>query len=778
MYKETKMRFKYSILPVILVVISSLSFSLFVKSDTSQPNPKNNQYYVAIKGGISLGSYETGLNWVLLQAINNPKKWADLSAFSGASAGSLNSLLSVITQCQNLNKKNNTLFDNYMRKSWDLGLPELLGNKGQGNAVFTRAPLEGKVKNFIKPLLESNNTKPCNLTISMSVTRMNPYLTNLGKTGEIVGVQRFVVPLKVKVEKAGDVIKFYNTEVDTDYHGLVGPYLKLESKSSNMRDNGLLLKDVIDLSYASSAFPFAFSPVPLNYCFANKLKSDEYCHKDSVKIETANFSDGGLFDNSPLGVAVSIANKIGDKARHQNFVYINPDHYRTEKKIEQEKENLKSGLWDYADYLMTSFGTAQSRELRDALVSFNKNSTRNSNQKNRSLYISERYHNLLADFHAHFAAFYSPDFRRHDYLVGVYDGLYLEHRIACTKSSQSDKFSENDKQCVEDKLKESLLNLTENPGNKVSLNFVKHLYNTEFGQSITIKDKSSNLLIALASAFADTSKFEFEKLKREQQYTLDENGNPETTGAPFAEYFEKLRNLLKTNFSQVSLDAEGQTYQLTFSFHAWMAENMRKGYDNLLKVQNVAVSCKDCVNRKANQQIGNLLKFAKPVAESYFKYSATGVWPLAQTSFISDRMSHTLRYGYDISEKSQSLSFASRYLIMPGMSADFNIQANLFGTELQNDHYQDISLGLTWHKPNIALSTLGAGYEQASKGSNIYKEKLDSIYFSVGLINEMATVKYVYRLDDINKNYSLETRENYKFSLQFDLIKAYQLIRN
>ena len=145
------------------------------------------------------------------------------------------------------------------------------------------------------------------------------------------------------------------------------------------------------------------------------------------------FSDGGLFDNSPLGVTVDISKIDVKSTQKQNFIYINPDHYRSgEKKEEPEQfeDSKRNGLWDYADYFLKSFGTAQAKELQEALVAFSKQ----SNSRYRELYISERYHNLLADFHAHFAAFYSEDFRHHDYLVGVYDGMYLSEKIRCKES--------------------------------------------------------------------------------------------------------------------------------------------------------------------------------------------------------------------------------------------------------------------------------------------------------------------------------------------------------
>ena len=273
-----------------LIFLISLIFSFYGGNLHSQDSSGGNdagstEYYMAIKGGISLGSYETGLNWALLENVNRlGQDEAKLVAFSGASAGSINSMLSVIKQCREFEEGEYSLFENYMREGWDLGLPELLrtGNdsdEDKESALFTRKPFIEKVKK-IQALMSDRKTKPCHLTISMSITRVNPFQQYVTQNRELIGVQRFVVPIEVKVEKAGDRIKFFNRDVDSNDYGIVGPYLKLESKSVNKRE--IAFEDIVQLAYASSAFPVAFLPVELNYCFANQLKGRN-CHSSEIK---------------------------------------------------------------------------------------------------------------------------------------------------------------------------------------------------------------------------------------------------------------------------------------------------------------------------------------------------------------------------------------------------------------------------------------------------------------------------------------------------------------
>jgi len=64
-------------------------------------------FALAIRGGVSLGSYEAGFNWALLQYMKTLRidnrtsadSYIELMATSGASAGSINALISTLSWC-------------------------------------------------------------------------------------------------------------------------------------------------------------------------------------------------------------------------------------------------------------------------------------------------------------------------------------------------------------------------------------------------------------------------------------------------------------------------------------------------------------------------------------------------------------------------------------------------------------------------------------------------------------------------------------------------------
>ena len=64
----------------------------------------------------------------------------------------------------------------------------------------------------------------------------------------------------------------------------------------------------------------------------------------------------------------------------------------------------------------------------------------------------------------------------------------------------------------------------------------------------------------------------------------------------------------------------------------------------------------------------------------------------------------------------------------------------------------------------------GVGVERALAGKKIYKDRLDSVYLSFGLLNEIVTLKFLKRIDDI-QSHTPNTRERFNFMIQIDVSK-------
>ncbi|WP_309498266.1 patatin-like phospholipase family protein, partial [Sulfurovum sp.] len=160
---------------------------------------------------------------------------------------------------------------------------------------------------------------------------------------------------------------------------------------------------VIDVLFASSAFPGAFKQIKLDYLYENKKKS-------------SYFIDGGAYDNLPLQLATEL-----DK-RAKEFIFIDPSNMRKEKErlqVTEEEESEPIGfLTSNAIPLLDSLEIFQSMRLYNAIAQYF------SEDSGKRLILSSRYHPITGKFLGHFGAFLDRDFRTYDYHVGVYDAIY------------------------------------------------------------------------------------------------------------------------------------------------------------------------------------------------------------------------------------------------------------------------------------------------------------------------------------------------------------------
>jgi predicted acylesterase/phospholipase RssA len=316
-------------------------------------------FALAIRGGVSLGSYESGFNWALLKYMK--RHWAEnrgrngnyieLKAASGASAGSINALISTISWCVDDSKTRarelfpDSVSDNLLRDTWlDIGFEELLPQKVNSleyyradDGVLTRNAFL-KTITRIERLLDSNAFRPgCEVPLGVLVTRVDP----VGK--DIAGVrvynQRFIIPLRFRVDRSG-YAKFVSCLVDNEDPAF-GNVMYLQGTRTSEPDCPVEhdTNDVIDAIEASSAFPVAFGRKHLRSCEPAAEVADstgvggESC-PDGMRPVVEEFIDGGLFDNIPLGAAKALAEpqeqdhmpgSVWEKTgRRFNYIYLDP----------------------------------------------------------------------------------------------------------------------------------------------------------------------------------------------------------------------------------------------------------------------------------------------------------------------------------------------------------------------------------------------------------------------------------------------------------------------
>ncbi len=286
----------------------------------------------------------------------------------------------------------NSIEDNLFYETWvNLGIEDLAivggTDPNNKNSLFTWRGLKKKGDFIIEHLKKPIFKKNCEVPLGVAVTKVKPIVEKI--SGINVKNQNFSVPLVFKEKNGQGIVENKTLPESTDF------YLSIPGIEKDRHK-------LINLLFASGAFPGAFQQIKLDYVYKGKNHS-------------AYFIDGGLYDNVPLDLAIA----LDDKATH--FLFMDPSNLRkelVEKEVEDEEELPVGFISTNLVPVFDSFDIMQSMKLYDAI---NKNFRHNSNKK---LILSSRYHPLTGKFLAHFGAFLDQNFREYDYYVGVYDAIY------------------------------------------------------------------------------------------------------------------------------------------------------------------------------------------------------------------------------------------------------------------------------------------------------------------------------------------------------------------
>ncbi len=162
---------------------------------------------------------------------------------------------------------------------------------------------------FKKPIFK----KGCEVPLGVSVTKVKPIVEEI--SGINIKNQNFSVPLVFKEKNGQGIVENKILPESTAF------YLSIPGIEKDRQK-------LVNLLFASGAFPGAFQQVKLEYAYKGKHHS-------------AYFIDGGLYDNVPLDLAIALNNK----ATH--FLFMDPSNIRKEleEKEEEEDEELPVGFY-------------------------------------------------------------------------------------------------------------------------------------------------------------------------------------------------------------------------------------------------------------------------------------------------------------------------------------------------------------------------------------------------------------------------------------------------
>ena len=300
---------KQLILCISFLILSSLCYA----DDAS--NDINRRYALTIAGGISLGAYESGVNWAIIRYFkklyakpertieviseSSPKKNSlkirrfkpDMVSIAGASAGSINSFLSSLYWCSDPNVKNKLpegIDDNLLSTTWrkigfDTLLPldsqKYLNKKGKcelgadfDSCVFdgflSRKQMIEEIDGIKTKIAESSFLKKCKTQIGFTITSEAAEQIKIENFS--LNVQRFSVIAELEIDSSGNP-KFYQRifsadEAEQQNIILIPPkdHTSFENKQTGARYE-VDIDQIIRVLLISSAFPVAFGRIQMEF---------------------------------------------------------------------------------------------------------------------------------------------------------------------------------------------------------------------------------------------------------------------------------------------------------------------------------------------------------------------------------------------------------------------------------------------------------------------------------------------------------------------------------
>jgi len=221
--------------------------------------------------------------------------------------------------------------------------------------------------------------------MGVTVTRVKP----LELTVENIEVQnqRFYIPFELRVQQDSSIGFFFDP---ADYPRLSDPAMILMPRPREAREFSIPDESIIEAAVITSAFPTAFGRRRLQYCrqelragvappetSSEQSDSDLLC-PDGYLLEEAEFADGGLFDNLPVGLARTLAElnrKSYKNSAPVTYFYMDPDRVRYEKPDPPDNTACASdnppdacfildfSLFSESSLLVGALGTARKYEL-------------------------------------------------------------------------------------------------------------------------------------------------------------------------------------------------------------------------------------------------------------------------------------------------------------------------------------------------------------------------------------------------------------------------------
>lgn len=413
------------------------ALSLALTATTAHAEKKNIPISMTVSGGVSLGAYEAGYLYYFSELLKRNRDRFSLHVVTGASAGSVNSLLTALGACMEPeDDPGRTLFF----RSWiGVGFKQLfVPEDTQSTALLSRRALE-PVMVELQDMWRAGLPERCDFVFGVATTRLIP--GSLAIRENVLSLPRTEEKFLLRIQGRGPGKPPLVTNYIDEELPLGSPLLPVDGDAEGD------FTPIRDLLYASSAFPMAFAPVKLRYCHwvpgkdADGRTKTPRCTPADARQDL--FIDGGVFDNQPMRLAAHTVDhgleKGGDGRYHFRdslarkqlgipedmlFWYIDPDVTAFPAMPADPSTPTKSWLSLAAQFLDSYVSTAETKTLYSLFE--------RHPELLDQVAVGMSYYPTTSGLLGAFFGFFDTQLRIFDFYLGMHDAARLTHE-------QSDK---------------------------------------------------------------------------------------------------------------------------------------------------------------------------------------------------------------------------------------------------------------------------------------------------------------------------------------------------
>lgn len=281
---------------------------------------------ISISGAVSLGSYEAGVLYEVIRAVglHNKDKAADdpsrveVDVITGASAGGISATI-VAQKLMFEGESLDGAYENALYRSWvqDIDIAQLLKKRPDDDrhlGLFSSAYVAELLNKYImgrytppaEPVSRKHPAAADEIHLGLALSNLN----GVDYSQDVVG---FSQP-----QKSGEFQAEFTYTRHQD---------RLVRVVTETDDELPFWRSLLAPAQASGAFPFAFRAMGLMRSWEKEYFSEEGADPFEPEEKAFAYTDGGLFENEPLGMAKAQVNELDmEHLETQNrfYLYIAP----------------------------------------------------------------------------------------------------------------------------------------------------------------------------------------------------------------------------------------------------------------------------------------------------------------------------------------------------------------------------------------------------------------------------------------------------------------------